>query len=244
MSNSLNGWMLIVSEIWLIYDLTHNFILYVNPLGADPEERNSEGLTAFHVALKNGHMSIVKYFLENYSSKDSESRRSIYFLQSSASTSTLQYALESCIPEAVWLVLENKLCTESECKAAWKWIHSDESASRVLSSRMSKTGVSTDGKTQKKEDVLEEMRNLLSSYGGSTSPSQKVRTSKEEQKKQKATVEEYLPSPSDTSESSTLPSMSRSLCAYLLVLTYIFSNSVSHQYPSTKLQTKQLSWTS
>jgi hypothetical protein len=35
-------------------------------LGADPEERNNQGMTAFHLAMKLGQIPIVDYFLDAY----------------------------------------------------------------------------------------------------------------------------------------------------------------------------------
>lgn len=91
--------------------------------GADPEEKNSQGLTAFHVALKQGHIPIVQLFLESYPPKDSDSKL-IY--DHSECSNLISLALESHEPEIVWIALDRKLATPEEINQALTWATSEE----------------------------------------------------------------------------------------------------------------------
>ena len=170
-------------------------------------------MTAFHTALQLGHISVVKYFIENHLPQDEDLRRSVYSMPSSSSTNTLRLALETCIPELLWLILENKLYNERECKAAWDWVYSNECLSKVLSRHLASLSMDTDSKKQSGDDILEEMKNLLCSYGGFKSPSlsQEQLSVPNDQKREDvlAAAEDYLPSPSDTSETSSVPHFRR-----------------------------------
>ena len=166
-------------------------------------------MTAFHIALHLGHISIAKYFIESHSPQDEDLRRSIYSMPSSSTMNTLQIALQSCVPEALWLVLENKLFTDRECNAAWDWVHSDECLSKILSRHLSTMSLKTGAKKQSDDNILEEMKNLLRTYGGFKSPSSSQENLGQKREHARATAEDYLPSPSDTSEASSAPQTRR-----------------------------------
>ena len=115
-------------------------------LGADPEEKNSQGLTAFHVALKQGHIPIVQLFLETYPPKDSDSKL-IY--DCSEYSSLVSLALESHEPEIVWIVLDRKLATLEEIRRALTWATSEKGLMSSVEDR------------DKAEDIIK----LLKKYG-------------------------------------------------------------------------------
>ncbi|KAI0093677.1 hypothetical protein BDY19DRAFT_989230 [Irpex rosettiformis] len=114
--------------------------------GAVQEERDSRGYTTFHVALSGGHISILKYIMENHLPEDAES-----LYERPLSGSNLQLAIDSRTPEVVWMVLENKLCNEEEIADAWT--HLTSSAGRQ-SSRLRRV-----------EDKQKEIIDMLASYG-------------------------------------------------------------------------------
>ncbi|VDC06627.1 unnamed protein product [Peniophora sp. CBMAI 1063] len=115
---------------------------------ADPEERDSNDLTAVHYALKLGHTETVKRFFEEYAPRESE-YRSIYRVPGNANL--LSLALESETPETVWLVLENKLANKQEIRDLWN--------TRPLPAKTAKG-------PKDKGTAAEEISNLLMSYGG------------------------------------------------------------------------------
>src|ERR1700678_854216 len=92
-------------------------------LGADPEEKNSQGLTAFHVALRQGHIPIVQLFLESYPPKDSDSK---LISDHSECSNLISLAVESHEPEIVWIALDRKLATPEEISQALTWATSEE----------------------------------------------------------------------------------------------------------------------
>ncbi|KAJ3507934.1 hypothetical protein NLJ89_g6030 [Agrocybe chaxingu] len=105
-----------------------DLIKWLDSHSADPEERNSQGLTAFHLAVKRGHIAVIKYFLEAYPPDESDSK-AIY--DCSECPNMLSLALDSQEPEVVWAVLENKMATPEEVSNAWTWATSDK-GSRIL----------------------------------------------------------------------------------------------------------------
>jgi ankyrin repeat protein len=119
--------------------------------GADLEERNSDGFTAFHIALQAGHVPIVEHFLESYPPKDSE-HDAIY--KAPPSHSLLSLAMSSVQPECVWKVLDNGFATLQDVSAAQIRISSAE--------RLKTSGQKADA--VKHEDI----RRLLDSFGAST----------------------------------------------------------------------------
>ncbi|KAF9265549.1 DnaJ-domain-containing protein [Marasmius fiardii PR-910] len=114
---------------------------------ADPDERDSEDLTAFHVAVRSGNLPIVNYFLENHSF-DGEDAKEVYRSPSSSILSTLRLAVESGSHQVVKLVLEKGLVTGQEVNDVWAWLTS--------------AGV---GK------VAEEIVKIVKEHGGLTPPS-------------------------------------------------------------------------
>lgn len=126
------------------------------PIGADPEERNSCGLSAFHVALQHGHVQILKYFFESYDPKQ-EDHNAIYEL--SPPKSLLSIALDSAEPEIVWIILDRGLATTQDIGNAWTEVSSLEGKHRLLHK------MGNDSRTK-----FMEIQNLLMSYGGFTPP--------------------------------------------------------------------------
>jgi hypothetical protein len=122
--------------------------------GADPEERNSNGLTAFHVAIQTGSISAASFFFDNYPPKDIDFE-AIYSIEG---MNILSIAVKSCEPEIVWMVLEN-LAKPSDIQQAWSWATSNEGRNAI---RRSADGV----ELGKFEDILK----LLSRYGDFTPP--------------------------------------------------------------------------
>lgn len=129
--------------------------------GAEPDERNSQGLTAFHLAVQLGHSAIIKKpFFENYPPKEDE-HSTIYSLP--PPTSILTLALGSGDPETVWLVLENGLASSQDIDIAWTSVSSagcGAEARKITSS------------SGKKVDdwKLDEIRQLMMTFGGFTPP--------------------------------------------------------------------------
>jgi len=125
------------------------------PPGADPEERNSAGLSAFHVALQHGHIPILKHFFDAYNPKY-EDHNSIYSL--SPPDSLLSLALESAEPEVVWMILDKGLADTQDIGNAWTRITSTEGREALL------VGI------WKNAGKFAEIQNLLMRFGGFTPP--------------------------------------------------------------------------
>jgi hypothetical protein len=131
----------------------HGLNYYID---ADVEERDSDGLTAFHIALRIGAVPILQYFVSTYPPSDPFSD-AIYDTQSSRSV--LQLATESAEPEGVWIVLDKALLGDSnnrqaEIRKAWEWVNTSE-GNAIFECRHS-------GYARIKH---EEMCNLLMSFG-------------------------------------------------------------------------------
>ena len=127
----------------------------VYALGADPEERNSFGLSAFHVAVQHGHVQILKYFFGSYDPQQ-EDHNAIYVL--SPLKSLLSIALASVEPEAVWMILDRGLATTQDIGNAWTEVTSIEGKQALLER------IENDGAK------YTEIQNLLMCYGGFTPP--------------------------------------------------------------------------
>ncbi|KAJ7724464.1 hypothetical protein DFH07DRAFT_854853 [Mycena maculata] len=125
---------------------------------ADPEERDSRNLTAFHVALQSGHIPVVAYFFEAYPPKDSDSN-GVY--KPPEAKTLLSIALESHEPQLVWMILDNGLATAHDINLSWTWITSAEGRSAM------KKGM-RDGKAQ--EEKFGDILKLLMRFGGFTPP--------------------------------------------------------------------------
>ncbi|KAG6876015.1 hypothetical protein C0992_001370 [Termitomyces sp. T32_za158] len=93
----------------------HNVVKWLDGHGAEPEERDSAGLTAFHVALQCGNIPIVTYFFEEHPPTADTAK--IYDLPSS--TSLLSLAFESLQPELVWMILDKKLANKETMTSVW-----------------------------------------------------------------------------------------------------------------------------
>lgn len=124
-------------------------------LGGDVEERNAQEHTAFHVALKNGQISIVAYFLETYPPKDSDG---VYNL---SNTNLLSLALHSGEPELVWMILDKKMASSEDINNAWSFITSTAGSA---SFNLSHGARGSDKETY--DDVLK----LLMRFGNFTPP--------------------------------------------------------------------------
>lgn len=114
------------------------------------EERNTAGFTPFHIALQRGHVRIIKYILGAHGPEDAEA---IY--NRPPFGSLLSTALESGQPEAVWMVLNNKLATREDMTNAWIFVTRDSR----------KTFMDMPGLTYSDEKV-EEIKSLLMTFGG------------------------------------------------------------------------------
>ncbi|KAF8843561.1 hypothetical protein BDN67DRAFT_135529 [Paxillus ammoniavirescens] len=141
-----------------------DLVKWLDAHSADPEERNSVGLSACHIALQKGHVPILKHFFESYDPKE-EDYSAIYSL--SPSTSLLSVALESAEPEVVWMILENGLANTQDIGNAWTDVTSLEGKQALLR-KMGDNGVK-----------YTEIQNLLMSYGGFTPPPTPKATSKD-----------------------------------------------------------------
>ncbi|KAJ7219483.1 DnaJ-domain-containing protein [Mycena pura] len=136
-------------------------VSWLDTHGADPEERDSSNLTAFHVALKCGHITVVAYFFEAYPPEESDSS-GIY--NPPESKSLLSIALESYEPELVWMILDKRLATEEEINLSWAWITSNKGRTSMKSLQAGRKA-KPDG-----ENRFEDIMQLLMRYGGFTPP--------------------------------------------------------------------------
>ena len=127
------------------------------------EERTSEGHTAFHVALKRGHILVLTYFFETYPTND-EDTKGVYSLP--GPSSLLSLAVESRVPEAVWMILNNNLFQREEIFDVW------ENLSSPLGMASFTNGIEQkDLKSPvEKEEILDEVMNLIMNFGGFTRP--------------------------------------------------------------------------
>jgi len=113
-------------------------------------------MTAFHLALQRGQLTIVNHFLSEYPPHHSDSS-AIY--DSSECSDLLSLALESREPELVWIILDNKLVSRQELTKAWKWASTD-SGIKTLRGRAS----------AKELEKAADIQKLLNQYGGFSSP--------------------------------------------------------------------------
>ena len=127
------------------------------------EERTSEDHTAFHIALKHGHIPVLKYFFETYPAND-EDTKEVYFLP--GPSSLLALAVESRVPEAVWMILDNKLFQRVEIFDVWKNL-SSPSGMAAFTDGIKQTDIKSPAQ---KEEILHEVVNLIMRFGGFTRP--------------------------------------------------------------------------
>jgi len=132
-----------------------DLVKWLDAHSADPEERNSIGLSAFHVALQHGHIQVLKHFFESYDPKE-EDHDAIYNL--APPRSLLLLALDSAEPELVWMILDRGLATTQDIGNAWTEVTSLE-GKQALIKKMGKNG----GK-------YTEIQNLLMCHGDFTPP--------------------------------------------------------------------------
>ncbi|KIM62150.1 hypothetical protein SCLCIDRAFT_1215501 [Scleroderma citrinum Foug A] len=132
-----------------------DLVEWLNAHSADPEERNSVGLSAFHVALQHGYIPILKHFFDAYNPKY-EDHNSIYSL--SPPDSLLSLALESGEPEVVWMILDSGLADTQDISNAWTRITSTEGRKALL------VGIGQNA------GKFAEIQNLLMRFGGFTPP--------------------------------------------------------------------------
>lgn len=129
-------------------------------IGADPEELDSHGLTAFHVGLQHGHISVLNYFFDAHPPNDLDTK-AIY---TAPETKTLlSLALESREPEVVWTVLDKQLASTVDISKAWTWITSSEGKSFM---RKKASGKPSPQDVEKLDDIMK----LLMRFGGFTPP--------------------------------------------------------------------------
>ncbi len=95
-----------------------------------PEERNNEGLTAFHIALRNGHQKIVTYFFQRLSLPKTTTPSPFTHLPKS--TNLLTLALDSRDPEVLWMILDKSLASSDDISKAWSWVTSTEGYNIML----------------------------------------------------------------------------------------------------------------
>lgn len=121
-------------------------------LGADPEERNKQGMTAFHLAMRLGQILIVEYFIETYPPEDCSA---VYQCSGNDHDNLLSLALQSRKPELVWIVLDKKLATSNDLSEAWTWASSEVGQAVLRGSATANDLESVDAISQ-----------LLKKYGG------------------------------------------------------------------------------
>ncbi|KAL4067911.1 DnaJ domain-containing protein [Scleroderma yunnanense] len=160
-----------------------DLVEWLNAHSADPEERNSVGLSAFHVALQHGHIPILKHFFEAYDPKY-EDHSAIYSLP--PPNSLLSIALESGEPEVVWTILDKGFATTQDISNAWTRITSMKDREALLVG------------TGKNAGKFSEIQNLLMSFGGFTPPPTPPVTGQDRERSNSPTTKED-PSTSDAS---------------------------------------------
>ncbi|KAG6851252.1 hypothetical protein H0H93_011688 [Arthromyces matolae] len=123
----------------------HDLVKWLDGHGAELEERNADGFTAFHVALQRGHLSVVNYFFEEH--PPSHDAGSLY--DSPPKASLLSLAIDSLQPELVWMVLDKKLAKQQDIDSALAQLAGYK------------------GKIQKVEE-MKDIERLIARYGGLT----------------------------------------------------------------------------
>ncbi|KAI0637017.1 hypothetical protein C8Q77DRAFT_1095585 [Trametes polyzona] len=83
---------------------------------ADPEERDGQDMTAFHVALVNKRPAVIQHLFESYPPGD-EDYEAVY--RRPENKSNISLALDTREPELVWMVLDKRLHTKEEMDKAW-----------------------------------------------------------------------------------------------------------------------------
>ena len=112
-------------------------------------------MTAFHIALSKGFVSIAKYFIDTYPPKD-ESYEDLYAYEAET---VLRLSIRSGEPEIVWMILEFGLASKADISDAWTWFSSTKSQDAVRQA-----------KPDSAQEIIEEISNLLMAFGGFTPP--------------------------------------------------------------------------
>lgn len=107
------------------------------------------------MALRNGHIAILKYFFEAYDPKD-EDNEGIYAL--SSPNCLLSIALESAEPEVIWMILDRGLASAEDMANAWTRIATVKGKEALITRTGGDAGKYT------------EIENLLMCFGGFTAP--------------------------------------------------------------------------
>ncbi|PCH38176.1 hypothetical protein WOLCODRAFT_96649 [Wolfiporia cocos MD-104 SS10] len=129
-----------------------SLVEWLDSHGAEAEERDSEGRTAFHIALQQGRISIIQYFFKMYPHHDDDSA-ALY--NRPESISLLRLAIDSREPGAVWMILENRLATKEDMSETWEYINSAIGKTTLLRTA-----------NQHDKGKYDEICNLLICYGG------------------------------------------------------------------------------
>ncbi|KIL69893.1 hypothetical protein M378DRAFT_195788 [Amanita muscaria Koide BX008] len=101
-----------------------DLVEYLDRHNAEPDERNSDGLTPVHLAIASGNLQIIKFFFETYSPKDAD-HQSIY--QPPERQNLLTLASESLDPRVVDMIFSNVPWSAEEIKIAWDWVCNKDS---------------------------------------------------------------------------------------------------------------------
>ncbi|KAF8350567.1 hypothetical protein F5887DRAFT_1126209 [Amanita rubescens] len=135
-----------------------DLVEYLDRHGAEPEERDSNGFTPVHLAVREGNLSIVTYFFETYPPKDTD-HTIIY--NPSEGQNILAYALRSLSPQMVDLILSNHLASTQDIQEAWDWAISEGFMADINKDRT----------CTKENGNLKDILALLLQYGDITFPS-------------------------------------------------------------------------
>ncbi|KAK0441916.1 DnaJ-domain-containing protein [Armillaria borealis] len=151
----------------------HELVTWLDAHNADPEERNDEGLTAFHIALRNGHQKIVTYFFDAFPPKDDDSEP-IY--TPPEYTNLLTLALDSRDPELVWMILDKSLASSDDISKAWSWATSTEGYSIMLKPNSVSEPLNDNVRLERYNEIIK----FLMRFGGFTPPSTASMSEQEE----------------------------------------------------------------
>ncbi|GLB34821.1 putative ATP-dependent protein binding [Lyophyllum shimeji] len=130
-----------------------DLVQWLDGHGAELEERDSAGFTAFHVALQSGRISVVSYFFEEHA----RSEDTVNLYDPPPSTTLLSLAMDSGEPELVWMILDKGLASKQEMAAGWD--------------RVTTSGMNVAPKLSPKErEKMDDISQLLVRYGGFAPP--------------------------------------------------------------------------
>lgn len=134
-----------------------DLVRWLDEHGAELEERDSAGFTAFHVALQSGRVPVVSYFFEEHA--HNEDTANIY--TPPRPTTLLSLAIDSREPELVWMILDKGLASKLEMTASWD---------RVTSSREN----FAPKLSPKEKETIDDITRLFVHYGGFTPPPKNI----------------------------------------------------------------------